>query len=338
MAERTKHARILAFPCADSLSSARLDALHDESCDQHHDLAIDYHELCLLAPPELFSCDEGPRERVRGHYVPRRLRFVGVRWLECTGLYTQLEALPLDHDARSLRGMLHWRPPGKQALYLLLNGAVEPATLMLSARRCVSEERSGAAELVVLVRDWSPPPSLPARLVPAPKQLQRRYGGDPVAIWLGGRVYHRRLFVGGVDCQSDRRPSVDAVLNLGEDPSRWAVAARPHPADRWACKGEGKGGMGVAEIVNEAEWVVDRLHAGQRVLVHCSAGLNRSVTVCCAALILLEGLSAEAALDRVREHHPWARPDGHHWLTLRWLAHTSDASILLRDSRQSNGL
>jgi len=66
--------------------------------------------------------------------------------------------------------------------------------------------------------------------------------------------------------------------------------------------------------------VVERLRAGQRVLVHCSAGFNRSATICCAALILLEGLSAEAALERVRQHHPWCRPDPHHWLALRWLA------------------
>jgi len=35
---------------------------------------------------------------------------------------------------------------------------------------------------------------------------------------------------------------------------------------------------------------------------------------------LLEGISAEIALEQVREHHPWARPDAHHWLVLRWLA------------------
>jgi protein-tyrosine phosphatase len=81
--------------------------------------------------------------------------------------------------------------------------------------------------------------------------------------------------------------------------------------------------MDVAEIVEQAEWVIERLRAGQRVLVHCLAGLNRSVTVCCAVLILLEGISAETALERVREHHPWARPDTHHWLALRWLAHTA---------------
>jgi protein-tyrosine phosphatase len=79
--------------------------------------------------------------------------------------------------------------------------------------------------------------------------------------------------------------------------------------------------MGAHEIVDEARWVIERLQAGRRVLVHCAAGMNRSATICCAVLILLEGLSAEAALERVREHHPWARPDSHHWLALRWLAH-----------------
>jgi dual specificity phosphatase 12 len=82
--------------------------------------------------------------------------------------------------------------------------------------------------------------------------------------------------------------------------------------------------MDVAEITREAQWVIERLRAGQRVLVHCSAGLNRSVTICCAVLILLERVSAEAALEWVREHHPWARPDTH-WLALRWRAHMSGA-------------
>ena len=80
--------------------------------------------------------------------------------------------------------------------------------------------------------------------------------------------------------------------------------------------------MDIAEITAEAQWVIDRLQAGQRVLVHCSAGLNRSTTICCAVLMQLENLSAEDALTRVREHHPWARPDSHQWLRLRWLAHT----------------
>ena len=80
--------------------------------------------------------------------------------------------------------------------------------------------------------------------------------------------------------------------------------------------------MSIAEIMDEAQWVFDRLQAGQRVLVHCSAGFNRSVTVCCAVLMQLENLSADEALARVQEYHPWARPDSYHWLRLRWMAHT----------------
>lgn len=81
--------------------------------------------------------------------------------------------------------------------------------------------------------------------------------------------------------------------------------------------------MNVAEIRKEAEWVIEHLKQNQKVLVHCVAGMNRSATLCCAVLILLEGLGAEAALARVREYHPWARPDSHHWLALRWLEKTN---------------
>jgi predicted protein tyrosine phosphatase len=122
--------------------------------------------------------------------------------------------------------------------------------------------------------------------------------------------------------QSDQQPNVDAVLNLSEEDNRWPLTS----ADRRAQKGEGSQGMDLAEIMAEAQWAIDHLRAGQRVLVHCSAGLNRSVTICCAALMQLEHLSAEEALNRVRDHHPWARPDSHHWLMLRWLAHTSRAA------------
>jgi protein-tyrosine phosphatase len=80
--------------------------------------------------------------------------------------------------------------------------------------------------------------------------------------------------------------------------------------------------MSPDEIRFEAEWVIERLKAEKRVLVHCVAGMNRSSTICCAILMMLEELTAEQALARVREHHPWARPDSHHWLALRWLVET----------------
>jgi hypothetical protein len=158
-------------------------------------------------------------------------------------------------------------------------------------------------------------------LVPAPRQLWQRFGGNPVTVQLGGRRQSRRLFIGGIDEQDEQRPNVDAILNLSEHCSRWAQPDQLDPRDRWVTKKEGAEGMPAADIAAEARWVIDRLQAGQRVLVHCSAGMNRSATVCCGVLILLEGLTAEVALARVREHHPWARPDSYHWLALRWLAH-----------------
>jgi predicted protein tyrosine phosphatase len=115
---------------------------------------------------------------------------------------------------------------------------------------------------------------------------------------------------------------VNAVLNLGENPSRWVKSGILHPDDRAINKGEGLQGMSVDEIQEEANWVIERLQKKQSVLVHCAAGMNRSSTICCAVLMLLEELSAEDALQRVREHHPWARPDSQHWLKLRWLAKT----------------
>jgi dual specificity phosphatase 12 len=79
-------------------------------------------------------------------------------------------------------------------------------------------------------------------------------------------------------------------------------------------------GMDAMDIFEEAAWVTERLRAGRRVLVHCYAGINRSSTVCCAALMFLEGLSPEEALARIRQHHPLAWPDPYHWFTLRWMS------------------
>lgn len=321
MKKITLHARILEFPYAASLSGGRLDALREVSHSGQRDLILDYQERHLLAPLELVEENGQLLERVQGEYIPRRLRCVRLRGIKCVGLYTHLETVPLDHGARSLRGVMYWHPPGEETYFRFFHGSDEPATLMLSAHQFTLEERQEPVEPVEFLHNWSVPPALPARLVPIPGKVHACYGGDPVTIHLGDRRYHQRLFVGGVDSQGYQRPSVEAVLNLGEDASLWVKEDQVDLPDRWSCKGEGQRGMELGEIVKEARWVMERLRLGQRVLVHCSAGLNRSVTVCCAVLILLEGLSAEAALNRVFEHHPWARPDSHHWLKLRWLAY-----------------
>jgi hypothetical protein len=320
MKKITLHARILEFPHAASLSGGRLVALQEVFRGGQHDLLMDYQELSLLAPVELVEQDGKPFESIRGEYIPRRLRCAKLRWIKCVGLYNHLETVPLDHGARSLRGVMYWRPPGEEAYFRFFHGSDEPATLMLSAKQFLLEDHPGPVEAVETLRNWSVPPPPPPRLVPIPRLVHAQFGGDSITIRLGTRWYHQRLFVGGIDSQGYQRPDVGAVLNLGEDASLWVRDDQVNAPDRWASKGEGQRGMELGEIIREAQWVIERLRQGQRVLVHCSAGLNRSVTICCAVIILLEDLSAEAALRRIFEHHPWARPDSHHWLMLRWLA------------------
>lgn len=319
------HTRIPYLPFASSLPGARLDRVQEEIRGARRDFIIDYHELHPSAPPEIGCANGQLFERVSGQYLPRRLRFTGVRSLACDPLYRNLAEMPVDHPARTLFGLLAWVQGNAKDLFCIIaNGAGGFSGLVVTAEDCVEEARPGTPEPVELVRGWSPPPPLPAGLVPNPQKIRSQFGGDPIIVRLGGRSYHRRLFVGGVDFQGEQRPEVDAVLNLGEDPSAWLAAAGQHPNDRWAVHGEGSSGMTPAEITEEAGWVIQRLRAGRRVLVHCSAGFNRSVTVCCAVLILLEGISAEEALKRVRTRHPWARPDQNHWLALQWMAKSKE--------------
>jgi hypothetical protein len=321
MPEPNRRARLLALPTDLDPGGGRLDAVTHVKHGRRHDLIVDYQALRLLAPPVLFEAGGRIQEQVEGVYWPRRLRFAGVQIESGAGLGERLRALPPDDPGRILRGTLQWRTPRGSSYYVIRVCLEVDPVLQFTARWCLAEPRPGEPQPAAYTRDWSSPPSSSARLVPAPRRLWQRFGGNPVTVQLAGRSQGRRLFIGGLDEQSEWRPAVDAVLNLSETHSRWAQPDRPDPRDRWETKKEGAEGMPAAEIAAEARWVIDHLQAGRRVLVHCSAGMNRSATVCCGVLILLEGLTAEAALARVREHHPWARPDSYHWLALRWLAH-----------------
>ncbi len=61
------------------------------------------------------------------------------------------------------------------------------------------------------------------------------------------------------------------------------------------------------------------LDAGERVYVHCRAGMQRSATVAAAIVMLRDGLEAPAALDRIRARKPSANPLSHQRRDLlRW--------------------
>jgi hypothetical protein len=317
MSKQRLHTHIIQHPFAPCLQGAMLDSY----VERPGGLVLEYHALELDSAPEIYEQDGTLVERVRGRFVPVRLTFTGVTGLKGTGFLETLASLPPGSQKRTVATMLAWRQPERDDIfYITFLRAPEADDPEFFARRVAFERLPGPARPADFERDWSPAPPMPDRLVPRPRQLHLRFGGDPVTVTLAGQPRTRRLFIGGLETQSRRRPEVDAVLNLGEQASRWTDLESAHPADRWAHKGEGRDGMCLDEIRQEAGWVIEHLQAGLRVLVHCVAGMNRSVTVCCAVLILLEGLSAEQALARVCEHHPWARPDGNHWLKLKWLA------------------
>ncbi len=313
-----KHTRIVQHPLGDSLPGALLDSYHEEQRRGQLHITLNIRTLEHTSS-QLFQRDGVIHERIKGKYVPAQLCFSGVSGLKITNSFKALTNLPRNDPTRTICHLLAWRQPGRQDVFYIFF-MQETDNLMFFARHATHEKFPEEAISVALERNWSPAPTWPGRLVPLPKHLHERFGGDPITIRLDGRVHHHKLFIGGVDIQPKRRPQVHAILNLGESPSRWVKAGVLHPNDRAENKGEGHQGMSLAEICEEANWVIDHLQKDQSVLVHCAAGMNRSSTICCAVLMLLEGLSAEQALVRVREHHPWAGPDSHHWLQLRWLA------------------
>jgi len=83
----------------------------------------------------------------------------------------------------------------------------------------------------------------------------------------------------------------------------------------------GGGMLLVIMLVHAAgvRWVTNHVARRQERIAERPTTWRADALMSGAVLMLLEGLNAETALARVRQHHPWARPDSHHWLALRWL-------------------
>jgi hypothetical protein len=337
MPKISSRARYFPFPHNDLLFDARLDAIREEPSQtakrgggrgnrsgSQSDFLFDLFAFTPLSPVEPHEVDGRPHELVSGEYRPLRLRFIRAEWIMHTGPYERPDALPDDDHTRRIFSVIHGHEPKLGEYYWVQSGAPKGAYI-LRARGCALEEREGERTRATVVRRWSPPPPHASGLVPHHPMMHHRYAGDPVSIRLDGRTLRHRLFIGGLHHQRAERPAVDHVLNLCGVENHWVALAGRHPADRYNCKGEMSDGMGADELLEEAGWVVERLRGGRCVLVHCYAGINRSSSVCCAALMLLEGISADEALARVRERHPAAWPDPYHWFVLRGL-NTPDVS------------
>lgn len=330
MRKISQRLRLLGALHPQDLFDARLDDIREEKTATGKQIVLALQMLRAIGPAE--ECVEDGRVcvRVRARGVPARLRFTRAEWLARTGVFERLAEQPLDSGARRLFGVAHYRSLTHGTFYWLRTGTAEPGDMIIRAGGHVLEKDEAPGELVEVVRRWAdPPPPMPG-LVPLRPVLHHCYAGNPIAIRLGRRVLRNRLFIGGIGNQRERRPAVDHVLNLCGVANPWIAQMGVHASDRYACKGEGPLGMDAGELIDEAAWVVERLRAGRRVLVHCYAGMNRSATVCCAALMMLEGVSAEEALARVRERHPFAWPDPYHWFVLEWLSR-SGAPIASQD-------
>lgn len=316
----TPRVRNYRFPYSREVFDSRIERFVEmRGARGASEIHVELRGLRPLSPGRLELDAEGvPIEVLDAERVPLRMRFRHASWSQLSGIYTELDSVPANHPGRQLFDVLHFRVDSEPAAYWLYTDINVPGSAVLYATGCTLEQRAGAGERVMVRRRWSCPPPPTTSLV-RPKALHRRFGGDPIAVRIGDKVYHRRLFIGGVHYQTMQRPEVDGVLNLCDVPNPWLMSIGVHPGDRHEEKGEAGMGMLPGDLLAEARWVVAALHAGQRVLVHCYAGINRSSTVCCAALMLLEGVTAEEALARVRTTHPQARPDPYHWLRLRWL-------------------
>jgi hypothetical protein len=156
----------------------------------------------------------------------------------------------------------------------------------------------------------------------------KRYNGSPIPIRLspGDCFLHERLYLGPsyAELGVEERPDVDAIVNLCEMDDPWPLC---DDDKRW-WRGEGPFGYTWSRLIDDALPVVELLRADKRVLIHCMAGVNRSSTLTCAALMYIEGIGAREALQRVQRFHPMAHPDEYHWRALRQL------EIVLREERE----
>lgn len=269
----SKTARIIQHPFASLIQGARLDSYREEK----DKIILGVQGFQPLAS-KLFERDGEIYEQVRAKHISLTLTFTGISKLRRMEFFTSLDAYNSDDTSRIIAYMYSWRQPKRRDLFHMFGLRLPVGADMSFYAGGVEWEKHGSGKSFEIERDWSPAPPMPGRLVPQPKALHERFGGDPITIHLDEKPRHRHLFVGGLDIQPANRPQVDAVLNLGENPSRWIKKGmKLHPNDRAVQHGEGSQGMTGEQIREEAEWVIERLKQDQRVLVHCVAGMNRSV-------------------------------------------------------------
>lgn len=140
------------------------------------------------------------------------------------------------------------------------------------------------------------------------------------------------LFMGAYPQDADdvaalRGAGITAVFNLVQDVEYELEGGREACAVALAEAGIAEERVEVVDYGNllpdhierAVRTVLDWLDAGERVYVHCRAGMQRSAVVAAAIVALDEGLEPPAALERVRARNPQANPLAHQRRDLlRW--------------------
>ena len=131
------------------------------------------------------------------------------------------------------------------------------------------------------------------------------------------------------DVAALREAGVTAVFNLVQDVEYELAGGRDACATARGDAGIREERVEVVDYGNllpghielAAKTVLAWLQEGERVYVHCRAGMQRSAVVSAAVVALHEGLEPLEALERVRERNPQANPLSHQRQDLlRWWA------------------
>ncbi|NJC97919.1 MAG: hypothetical protein C3F07_00415 [Anaerolineales bacterium] len=121
------------------------------------------------------------------------------------------------------------------------------------------------------------------------------------------------LFIGRLRDTLDnnylRYKSIQAMLQLAEEVRQPDIAHLYLPVEDFAP-------LKFSLLEKGVAYILEQKRLGNRVLVACGAGINRSSTFCIAALKEEEGLSLFEAFKEVKRKHPESMPHGPVWESL----------------------
>lgn len=127
---------------------------------------------------------------------------------------------------------------------------------------------------------------------------------DQIRPWLFIGKFREALFLDTL-----RSKSIQAMLNLAEKVEQPDIESLYLPVEDFAPLKFDLLKQGVSFIREQKE-------LGNRVLVTCGAGINRSSSFCTAALKEEEGLSVFDAFKEVKSKHPQSMPHEPVWISL----------------------